>query len=386
MKVGEHLSTKLAIVLKLIVVAFLATIAVTIPAWFDARPFPTAPVFELQPLACGVSLTLLGLLAVSLVALFFYPQSLIAGIGLVLVYGVFVLHDQSRLMPYLLQYVVMLLVIGWGARGKRDRIDTAWAVCQLIMFSIYLWAGIQKLNISFVLHGFPWFVEPFIGVIPEEHRVLALLGGLLVPFIESGLALLLFSKKRFRFGVIGLTAMHLFILLCLGPLGHNWNHAVWPWNVVMIWSLWTFFDRPLGLGPLQRAPLIGGVVALLYLFLPALNLVGLWDDYLSHSLYSRRAARAVLEVAPEDIERLPRELHSGFITRENGRTEFSLVNYSMLNLGLPVYPAERVLTQIGQELCRRYALSNKTATVVYEKPGRRSGDVSSVTTVCGETI
>jgi hypothetical protein len=54
----------------------------------------------------------------------------------------------------------------------------------------------------------------------------------------------------------------------------------------------------------------------------------------------------------------------------------------MLNLGLPVYPEERVFQEIGRELCRRYALSNKTATVVYGKPDRRSGVTSTVTLRC----
>jgi hypothetical protein len=248
---------------------------------------------------------------------------------------------------------------------------------------VYLWAGIQKFNVSFVLHGFPWFIEPFIGVIPEEHRVIPLLGGVLVPLIESGLALLLLSAKRRRVGVIGLTGMHLGILLCLGPLGHNWNHAVWPWNIVMIVSLWILFSRPFGIAAMRRYAPVSGLVALFYLILPAFNLVGLWDDYLSHSLYSRRGARAVMKVHPEDVARLPRELHSGFITRDDGRIELSFVNYSMLNLGLPVYPEERVFQEIGRELCRRYALSNKTATVVYGKPDRRSGAAPSKVTKCG---
>lgn len=380
---GARISSRLTVVSKLVVVAFLSTIALTIPAWFDARAFPTAPLLNVTPLPCEASLALLLLLAGSLVVLFFRPQSVPARIVMVGMYGAFVLFDQSRLMPYLLQYVVMLLILGWGEGGSEERRRSVVALCQLILFSVYLWAGVQKINISFVLHGFPWFIEPFIGTVPEDYQIPVLLGGLLVPVIESGLALLLLSNKGLRLGVLGLTAMHLFVLLCLGPLGHNWNHAVWPWNIVMICSLWMFFDSPLRLHPLRRAPVISGVVALFYLFLPALNLVGLWDDYLSHSLYSRRAARAILEVAPDDIARLPKELHAGFLTRADGRIEFSLVNYSMLNLGLPVYPAERVLEQVAKEICRRYSLSSDTTTVVYGKPDRRSGKTRHRYSPCG---
>ena len=68
------MSDSIRVLQKVIVVAFLATIALTLPAWFDARPFPTAPVFEATPLPCEASLALLALLVGSLVMIFFRPH------------------------------------------------------------------------------------------------------------------------------------------------------------------------------------------------------------------------------------------------------------------------------------------------------------------------
>lgn len=372
----------LRILQKVIIVAFVATLALTIPAWFDVRSFPTAPVVGAPPLDANISGGLLVLLVGSLGVLFFSPASTLARLTLVVTYATFVCFDQSRLMPYLLQYVVMLLVLGWGIRKTPLVAESAWSLCQIILFSVYFWAGIQKINLSFVRHGFPWFIEPFLGVIPTELQEVALLGGLFVPFIETGLALLLLSEKRRRIGVVGLIAMHLFILLSLGPLGHNWNQAVWPWNIVMIVALWLLLRRPLRLVPLRHTVTVSSAVVLLYLLLPALNLVGLWDDYLSHSLYSRRAARGVMAIAAEDLSRLPRDLQAAVNRKSDGTLELSFVKYSMENLGLPIYPAERVFTAVGAEICRRYQLSAESATVVYGRPDRRSGEAAAVTLRC----
>ena len=35
--------------------------------------------------------------------------------------------------------------------------------------------------------------------------------------------------------------VHLAALLFLGPLGHNYNWVVWPWNLAMIGLVWALF-------------------------------------------------------------------------------------------------------------------------------------------------
>lgn len=38
-------------------------------------------------------------------------------------------------------------------------------------------------------------------------------------------------------------AMHVFILLVLGPVGHRFNVVIWPWNLAMIVFLFILFFR-----------------------------------------------------------------------------------------------------------------------------------------------
>ena len=61
-----------------------------------------------------------------------------------------------------------------------------------------------------------------------------------VEMVADGL--LLFGRAQ-RFAAFVLVAMHLFIRIVLGPLGHNYNREVWPWNVMMMGLLALLYFR-----------------------------------------------------------------------------------------------------------------------------------------------
>ena len=67
--------------------------------------------------------------------------------------------------------------------------------------------------------------------------------GAVVPLTECGIAIVLLSKKWRNNAVIAAVVMHVFILLELGPVGHNTNSVIWSWNVTMICFLALLFWR-----------------------------------------------------------------------------------------------------------------------------------------------
>ncbi len=92
----------------------------------------------------------------------------------------------------------------------------------------------------------------------------------------------------------GLIAMHACILLAIGPLGHNANTVVWPWNIAMILFLLLLFRH----GDPSASEILWGstrfhrmALALLGLA-PALSFFNVWDSYLSAALYSAIRIRA----------------------------------------------------------------------------------------------
>ena len=166
------------------------------------------------------------------------------------------LQDQSRWQPWFYQYVVMLLAI---ALAGSERQSAALNTCYLIVSATYIWSGLAKLNPNFMGSTFPWLVGPFVGELPAPSQSFVRHLAFVVPFLEcaTGVGLLI---RRFRPAALFCAiAMHVFILIAIGPLGLNFNTVVWPWNLAMIAFLLILFFRPTSeLSSFCRATFFGG--------------------------------------------------------------------------------------------------------------------------------
>jgi len=127
-----------------------------------------------------------------------------------------------------------------------------------------------------------------------------------VPVVEAVIGLGLLTRRFRKPAVVGALSMHVFIMLCVGPLGSSYNTVVWPWNFAMsafvVILFWRASDEPSPLTILDPGRNFSSVAAfraavlVLFAFMPLFNFFGLWDSYLSSSLYSGASKRAyVLE-------------------------------------------------------------------------------------------
>ena len=112
----------------------------------------------------------------------------------------------------------------------------------------------------------------------------------MAPLVEAGIGVGLLTRYR-NWAVILALGMHAFILFCIGPLGHDWNTVVWPWNVAMAAFVVLLFWRTGDISPKKilllsrrRPSYLHAVVLVLFAVMPLLGLFGLWDSYLSASL------------------------------------------------------------------------------------------------------
>lgn len=130
--------------------------------------------------------------------------------------GLATLMNVHVLSPYIYEQVAAVLVFLFlGGRGLVG-----------VLGVMYALAGFTKLNphypasLEFLLRG----LEPL--------TPLLLLGGMLVPFVEMGVALALWWGGRYRrwAGVL-MAGLHISILLLL--LHSGWAWTVWPWNIQM---------------------------------------------------------------------------------------------------------------------------------------------------------
>lgn len=275
-----------------------------------------------------------------------------AAITLVLVLG-----DQSRLQPWVYEYVLLLVALSFGALNT----------CRSIIAALYFWSGVQKMNVTFLDRVWPVFAPSILA-----HA------GWIVPVTEVVLALgLLFQRTR-RAAVVALVATHAFVIAALAVRGEN--SVVWPWNATMAVLVVALFGRKedFRMWSSQRA-----IQAAVWI-LPALSFFGLWDAYLSDALYAGNTIQGVFVIDPAIIPWLPPLIQRN--TWQQRRPMFIDLNrWAYDELNVPAYPAERVMKEISVQICNTFIhRADQGMLVIQERPDWRTGVRGKETVPCTE--
>src|SRR5215217_6649382 len=225
--------------------AFLGGFLLSAQLWGVSRSYPLSPVAEslpaVPPLLARIWFVAL-LVLLAMIAVVRQPRRYV--LAFVALAGLLSLFDQSRWQPWFYQYLFMFAALAlypWRERDPEKR-EAALNVCRLIVASTYFWSGLQKLNINFVEDLFPWLVTPLVALLPASSEGLLQSLAIAAPFVEAGIGVGLLTRFR-NVAVMLALSMHIFILFSLGPLGHDWNTVVWPWNAAMMVFVVTLFWR-----------------------------------------------------------------------------------------------------------------------------------------------
>ena len=266
--------------------------------WISTRSYPLTPLWDaVPPLPYPADHALFGLLMVLVTGVGVARGRAIGwlGISALVVAAFFVVQDESRLQPWFYQYSFMLAafcLFGLDRVGASDALNA----CRLIVAATYFWSGLQKANASFIQSTHPWLVEPLTTRLPDWAGSALLAGGYAVPVVEAVLGIGLLTRRFRRLAVMGALLMHAFIMLCIGPLGHDHNTVVWPWNFAMVaFVLILFWGTPDDTTPstildpgrnFSTGFAFRAAVLILFAFMPLFNFFGLWASYLSSGLYT----------------------------------------------------------------------------------------------------
>jgi hypothetical protein len=258
-----------------------------------------------------------------------------------------------RLQPWFWQGVLTFGAFTLLAR-RPARAPDVLAALRLLVAATYLWSGLFKSHGAFARDGWPWLVDPLAQHLSGGLKEALLAGGWLAGPLEAGQGLLLaFGGPRGRrLGVALACGMHLFILAMVGPWGHAWNVVVWPWNLTMVGLLLVLFAgaRETRL-PRRPRGMLGVAAALLLGVLPASHLLGIWDAYLSFSLYSYEAPSATFVLGEPVRDALPPEVAAEVTTDGEGRLQLDADHWALATVGVPVYPERRVFHRAHAWLC-----------------------------------
>ena len=314
--------------------------------WLSSRAYPLVPPFRfIHPLPSPFDLIAFATVIGVLIALLFTGNRIVmtAAIALLLLEAI---QDQTRWQPWFYQYLVMLLAIALAGAAIPE---AAMKTCRLIVAATYIWSGLAKLNPHFAAEVFPWLIEPL--RLPVAFAFLSALA-------EFGIGVALLSQRFRRPALWCAIAMHIFILLSIGPFGHRINFVVWPWNLAMIAFLLILFrtNTP------GREFWFYKVALLLFGVLPALSAFNLYDQYLSSSLYSGNRASGVIHLSDAALVALPESI-AEYASDEG----LDISQWAFLEMNVPAYPEPRVYREVTRRVCGYSKDSSGVELVIQEK-------------------
>lgn len=357
---------------RIVAAATLVQLILSQPLWAGDRLLPAAPVFWWLPhLPPMLEWFIYILLLVGFSFLMLYPHR--TKFNLV-VSGLFVaywLWDYTRIQPYYIQFVLILGILSLYEvqEEENDRSADFTKVLGILMSFIYFWSGFYKLNGAYFEDIFPWFSNGFLGKLGFELH--SPVWGIMSASLEMFSGLLLLIPATQRFGMLITIGTHVFILLCLGPLGNNWNEITWPWNVAMPIVIFLVFKQALPLHTLRFnlnivLSLVG--VVLMAGLSPALFLTGKWDSFFSFDLYAARTKHAYIYFKKEEIEKLPKTLHP-YLSEEVESSNYRVLQLTKIGFKtmrtLP-YPETRAFHKMHKAISLKY-FNNASTGILYSQ-------------------
>lgn len=373
----------------------LALFAATWKLWTPQIEFPQVPLFAWAgALPPFVDRLALGALLGSLAAAAWKPHTRRSWVAFAGSLGVLMVLDQHRLQPWAWQLLLMATVfMDSSASGGcqpseslpvRQRIlgglTSSACLIQVLTISIYFWSAVSKLDAGFLASHGQTLVEALLNAVgidaapwsPRWKRWLAFC----LPLGELLVAVGLCWPRTRRIALIAATALHVGLILALGPLGLGHQAGVLTWNVAFIGHIWllfgarTFVVPSLG-GSLSearnrlKAELRTALIVFACLW-PITERRGLCDRWLAWSVYVARAERVRVTLTDNGLQRLP---ESARRCATDG--ELPLDQWSLVSLNVPIYPQLRFQLGVVEWLRQRCGEDNLVEVIVQHSDGVR---------------
>lgn len=291
---------------------------------------------------------------------------LLAAFGLAIL-ALLVLQNQPRFLPWVTQG--MLILTGIVLFSKRDSIRFT----QMLCISIYIYSAISKYDVSFVNGiGKRFFEVLLLGRIIEALG--DWMGSLLIltlPTFEFLIGIGLCFQRTRKVSLVCGMAMHLTLLLILGPFGLQNAGSVLVWNLFFAVQLPILFYQRKTNEPVRpesrsfnTALPVASFIENLHGFLPKQLWIRIifflvaffplasrfnWIDHWSGwELYASSSSYCTLRVSGDEIRKLQKPLPY-FMTGDalvisEGKDEKSRIDifgWSLRELNAPIYPQDR---------------------------------------------
>jgi hypothetical protein len=165
--------------------------------------------------------------------------------------------------------------------------------------------------------------------------------------------------------------MHVFILGMFGPLGLNWNNIIWPWTAAMaVLDILLFSSKQEfswhDIVWSGRHPYHAGILVV-FIGLPLLSFVNLWDSYLSAALYSGNLAEAEIYTNDRGRNSLPERFKAHLFHTSDDTNILNIQRWATEDLNVLPYPEVRVYKKIAKDVCLHLGNSADLVVLVREQ-------------------
>ncbi len=297
-------------------------------------------------------------------------------------FAVLFAFNQHRIQPWAYQLMVLH---AWLALANPQWRLVGW---RWLTISIYFYSALSKVDFAFCVNHGPFLLDGFLhslhfaDVPPSVSFVLSAL----MPLTELLTAILLCFPRTQRVGLYFSIAMHLFLMIALGPLGHDHSAGVLIWNAFFIVQNWLLFAPPvkasLAETPSRKeAPrgqnkieIAGWVLLAFVLIAPLGEPFGFWDHWPSWAVYAARPEQAVVAIHEDDLPRVPEELRKYLqpSTLLEPWHPVRLDRWSLNATRAPIYPQSRFHVGVALALAERSELTTLRVTI-FSSPNRWTG-------------
>ncbi len=334
----------------LISASLIASLIVAQRGWvMDKRTYPHLPILDNLSIAQTFEPLLYGVMVIALLTFNFNSRKMLLALIFAIAALATIALDQTRLQPWLYLFSIMLLLT---ASLKYDNSSKACSsvlnALRICLMGTYLFAGVQKLNISFCQIVVPSMMSKVIPAMPSE---LGCALGIPLAIVEAGLGILLAFPYTCKVGAYLAIFFHAVTLWLITQ--QNWNAVVWPWNISMMVLVYLLFIRskPASALSLLKPDSLQKIIAmLLFLALPVLNFYGLWDNYLSSALYSGNVPVLRIQVNEEDEALLPSSIRQAVDISDKNAHTLIVERWALDELGIPAYPEVPSLEKLAEKI------------------------------------
>ncbi|MCH2044157.1 MAG: hypothetical protein MK212_08430 [Saprospiraceae bacterium] len=268
---------------------------------------------------------------------------------------ILVLQDLLRLQVwvYLYSCILLWLYITYYRKQKETAVeDHSYKVplkgIAIILASVYIWSGINKVNIHYDTSVFPWLMKISDWTKPFAESTLLARGSAIAEIL---LGLLLCFKKTQKGSAYSIIIFHGVILYLL--VSDGWNHVVYPWNVAMVLMVLVVFTRKDNDNAItQQIKWIHYPVIFLFTLAPTLHFFNAWPYNLSLTMYSGMPLEAEMIFDDTGHECLDTGYEPEMGFHSDTETSLNIADLSTLFLEIPAFAEEFYYRRVAKHYCK----------------------------------